>query len=722
MRAIQILQVIVAFMFLPYFTIAYSATAPALALQQLGAGQEVDLIVEYDDQAIEQVVTGMRKRSLRNIDDPKILTYKIGQYRTLKNKIDRAVLRPDIKELATYSHMPMSFKRFSTVAALNVFLAQAGIKSVHVNEKMYRVMSQSLPLINQPPVTSVGERGAGTTVAVIDDGINFSNTAFGSCTAPGTPSACRVVVSNNIATSPGVDHTHGTNVSAIVLGVAPDSKIAMLNVFDASGGALVSDIILAIDWAIANKSTYNIVAINMSLGGATKFTSTCSRDWSNSPINRANDAGISVVVASGNSTFINGLSSPACAPRAISVGAVYDSNIGGVTWSTTPNCTDASSVSDKVTCFSNSASFLTLLAPGAFITAAGISIAGTSQASPHVAGAVAVLRSTFPSETLTQTLTRMTSKGVLVTDARNGIVKPRLNLLEAARPSNDAFANRLLISGNSGVVTGISVLATKEAAEPSNANDAGGSSLWWKWVAPSSGQLSINTIGSSFDTLIGLYTGANVSSLNYAATNDILDGTNGAGGLLMQVVAGQEYALSIDGISGASGTVNLNWNLNTSATANLSVSISGPPSVTLGSNVNYTVSVNNVGPQYATNTVVTVTLPIGANFVSASTGCTLNLNAVTCLAGTISASGVKSFNIQLTWNAITASASILASVNSDLADVLIADNSYSTPVAFNSPTYDLAGDTDSPALPQWGILLLAMILVSISIGVKKSSG
>lgn len=721
MRKNKLIQLIVAFIFMPYLTTAYSATAPAFALQQLNAGQDVELIVEYDDKDIEQVVVGMRKRSLRNIDDSKISDYKVGQYRILKNKIDQTVLRSDIKHLATYSHMPMSFKRFSTVAALNLFLSQSGIKSVYVNEKLHRVLAQSLPFINQPTVASAGEKGVGTTVAVIDDGIDFSNTAFGSCTAPNTPSSCHVVVSNNIVTTPGVDYNHGTNVSAIVLGVAPASKIAMLNVFDANGEATVSDIISAINWAIANKSTYNIVAINMSLGGATKFTTTCARDWSNTPVNNAINAGISVVVAAGNSTFIDGLTSPACSPGAISVGAVYDSNIGGITWATSPNCTDATSAPDKVACFSNSASFLTLLAPGAFITAAGISMAGTSQASPHVAGAVAVLRSTYPSETLTQTLARMTSKGVMVTDARNNIVKPRLNLLEAARPSNDAFLNRLVISGNYGVVTGFSVLATKETGEPSNTNDFGGSSLWWKWVAPSAGQLSINTLGSSFNTLIGLYTGSNVSSLNYAATNDIFDGTNGAGGLLMQVVAGQEYALSIDGLSGVSGTVNLNWNLNTGAKANLSVSISGPPNVTLGNNVNYVVSVNNAGPQYATNTIVSVTLPEGANFVSASTGCSLNLNVLTCLAGIVSTNGVKSFNVQLRWNTTKNTASILANVNSDLVDDTTADNSYSSPVFFNSSTYDIAGDSDSPSLPQWGILLLAMILVSISLGIRKSS-
>ncbi len=719
MRVVLILQLFIIFFCLTYASAGFSATAPSSALQRLSAGQAVDLIVEYDDIAIEQVVIGMRKSSLHHVDDSKILAFKAGQYQALKKQIDQAASRPDIKELATYSHMPMSFKRFSTVAALNTFLAQAGVKAVYENEKMHRVLAKSLPLINQPQVNSVGEQGAGTTVAVIDDGIDYTNAAFGSCTAPGAPATCHVVVSNNIVATPGVDHTHGTNVSAIVLGVAPASKIAMLDVFDASGGASVSDIILAINWAIINKSTYNIVAINMSLGGATKFNSRCSSDWSNLPVSKAKDAGISVVVAAGNSTFIDGLTSPACAPSAISVGAVYSGNVGGVTWATTPNCTDSVTVADKVACFSNSASFLTILAPGAFITAAGISEAGTSQASPHVAGAVAVLRSTFPSETLTQTLARMTSSGVPVIDVRNGIVKPRLNLLEAARPANNAFANRLLISGSSGVATGFSVLATKETSEPSNADNSGGSSVWWKWTAPSAGQLSVNTLGSSFTTLIGLYTaasaGSSVSTLNYAASNNINDGTNGAGGLLMQVVAGKEYALAVDGINGTSGTINLNWSLNTSAQANLSVTISGPPSVTLGSNNNYTLTVNNAGPQSATNTFATITLPAGTSFVSASTGCSLNLNILKCLAGTIPNGGIQSFNIQLVWNAETTAASISASVNSDLPDSTIADNTISTPVAFSAPIYDAAGDTDTPTLPQWGMLLLAITLISMSV-------
>ena len=270
-----------------------------------------------------------------------------------------------------------------------------------------------------------------------------------------------------------------------VLGVAPASRIVMLNAFSGTS-AYVADILSAINWAVANRAAYNIVAINMSLGDGTKYTSACTANNPfRTPITNARSAGIQVVVAAGNEAFTDGLSSPACTPGAISVGAVYDANYGGVNWGSTL-CTDATTGADKITCFSNSASFLTLLAPGAMITAADITEGGTSQATPHVAGAIAVLHSTFPNETLAQIQTRMTSSGVSITDARNGITKPRLNLLEAARPGNDAFANRATLSGSAGSSSGVTQLSTREVGEPDHAGNAsGGHSVWWKWTAAS---------------------------------------------------------------------------------------------------------------------------------------------------------------------------------------------------------------------------------------------
>ena len=131
----------------------------------------------------------------------------------------------------------------------------------------------------------------------------------------------------------------------------------------------------------------------MSLGGGVRSTTTCPSDPLAVSVSSARAAGILSAVASGNSGNLNAISSPACGPDAISVGAVHAANLGGLSWST---CSDNATAADKVACFSCSSSFLTILAPGVMITAAGITMSGTSQATPHVAGAIAVLAAAFP--------------------------------------------------------------------------------------------------------------------------------------------------------------------------------------------------------------------------------------------------------------------------------------------------------------------------------------
>lgn len=127
-------------------------------------------------------------------------------------------------------------------------------------------------------------------------------------------------------------------------------------------------------------------------------------------------------------------------------------------------------------------------------------------------------------------------------------------------PANDDFADAVVLEGVSGSATGSNGDATKESGEPNHAG-AGGASVWWEWVAPSSGAFSFDTTGSTFDTMLGIYTGSFVSSLTTIGTNDDID--NQAGNIRSRVTfsanAGTRYHIAVDGFEAATGDIQLNW-------------------------------------------------------------------------------------------------------------------------------------------------------------------
>ena len=419
--------------------------APPSVIDTVNAGQPQDLIVLLDDTAVQQQAALMREGLGIHHDDEAVLMVKAASYDAIKADVLATLPPTQYETLKDYSHLPMMFVRINSQFALDQLLGHLKVLRVYLDGKYSHFLTSSLPFINQPAVQAAGKVGTGATVAVLDTGVDYTRSAFGSCTSPApgycsdtsppaAPPGCKVACARDFTpTNDGFldDNGHGTNVSGIVVGVAPDTRIAALDVFRPDGFAYDSDLTAAINWCIANKTAYNIVAINMSLGGGGS-TSPCGGDALATPVNSARGAGILSSIASGNNGFTNSISSPACVPAAVSVGAVYDGNIGGITYS---NCADATTAADKVTCFSNSASFLTILAPGAQITAAGITSYGTSQAAPHIAGSIAVIKgaNAFPSDTPDQTVDRMTSTGVQVLDTRNGITKPRINLLAAVQ-------------------------------------------------------------------------------------------------------------------------------------------------------------------------------------------------------------------------------------------------------------------------------------------------
>lgn len=149
------------------------------------------------------------------------------------------------------------------------------------------------------------------------------------------------------------------------------------------------------------------------------------------------------------------------------------------------------------------------------------------------------------------------------------LLLPALNAV--AQPANDAFANAVVLSGLSGTTNGANSLATTETCEPATivTDDYGAetthSSVWYQWIAPADGTANFNTIGSTFDSIIAVYTtpvDLCDSGLTFIGADD-----DGLGATLPQstfsfaVVSNATYYIAVTGFGASSGNITLNWNL-----------------------------------------------------------------------------------------------------------------------------------------------------------------
>ena len=124
-------------------------------------------------------------------------------------------------------------------------------------------------------------------------------------------------------------------------------------------------------------------------------------------------------------------------------------------------------------------------------------------------------------------------------------------------PANDKFANAIPITLNLGAyrATGSNIYpnaATRQSGEPQIVGNAGGHSVWWKWQAPASGLTYVDTRGSLFDTIMGVYTGSSVSSLTLVASNndeddDLPPERISTSWVSFTATAGTTYYIAVDG-------------------------------------------------------------------------------------------------------------------------------------------------------------------------------
>lgn len=449
---------------------------PARALAEVPSGLERDRGVEsietaiaaglVDDAAVatltregsaEVFVTVAHGNTLKTVDDEALgnrsgADKEIGRLSAAFAAKKRVALKKavDVEVIEDFELLPVMSVRVSSELGLLSLASAPGVKSVSAPTGEKLQMQQSLPMINQPEAAAAGHRGAGTYVVVLDTGVQYDNGYFGNCSSFNN-SSCKVVLYDDYASKNDGstdDMGHGTNVTGIVLGVAPGAKALVFDVFNTytnaqgkkdwttDNRAVNRAIQKAIEW---RRQGYNVASINMSFGGGHYNACTASSHPYAASLATALSVGILPVASSGNDRFSNGsarsgIGFPACLSSTLSVGAVYDGSYSSLTFGsgTSTQCTDRSPERDNVTCFSQDGSALEMLAPGARITAGGRSnYSGTSMAAPHVAGAAAVLKAARPSASATAIRTALTTSGRVIADPWSGNRLHRLDLTAA---------------------------------------------------------------------------------------------------------------------------------------------------------------------------------------------------------------------------------------------------------------------------------------------------
>ncbi|PZG15724.1 serine protease [Nonomuraea aridisoli] len=347
------------------------------ALAEQGVGAAIPLIFTYAGNATKAAVPGVKQ--VRTLES-------IGGAGVSLAAADAAGFGAELAKLAAPS------PRTRAAGPL------AGVSKIWLDREVKADLTESVPQIGAPEAWAAGYDGAGTTVAVLDTGVDAAHPDLA-----GKVADQRDFTGENTT---GDAHGHGTHVASTIAGtgadggkgVAPGATVLNGRVLGGDGQGRLSWVIDGMEWAAAEKRAD---IVNMSLGGSE----------AGGPLTEAvgrltGQYGTLFVVAAGNDGCDTCVYSPGDAPEALTVGAV-DRQDGLAEFSSRGPIVADQSVKPDVT------------APGVGITAARtgggqVAMSGTSMATPHVAGAAALLRQARPG------ITGGELKSLLMATARPG--------------------------------------------------------------------------------------------------------------------------------------------------------------------------------------------------------------------------------------------------------------------------------------------------------------
>jgi len=361
-----------------------------------------------------------------------------GEWENLNDYIDRVQRElasemgwRNFNDLVRYEHIPAMATEVSR-NELRRLLQSRHVEKLYANQWNRTTLKESTRMVGLAEALARAANGTEQAVAVVDTGVDLEHPFMRARLVDGACFSLAGSCPNGRTRDFGAEaghalSSHGSHVAGIAggansdfSGVAPAASLISLQVFsqmDDLFGAADSDILAALDWLYGQRERLTVAAVNLSLGSSNRHASHCDEDSVYAGIfSMLHQAGIVVVVASGNDAYSNGVGSPACVSHVLAVGSL-DKN-------------------GDVSSFSNSAAILDIVAPGGDINSSipGGSYArlsGTSMAAPHVAGAVAGLRSVYPDASADDIIRALTENGTTYRDPRNGHVSGRLDLVAA---------------------------------------------------------------------------------------------------------------------------------------------------------------------------------------------------------------------------------------------------------------------------------------------------
>ncbi|NUT37094.1 MAG: S8 family peptidase [Hamadaea sp.] len=479
----------------------------------------------------------------------------------------------------------------------NRTVSVAGTQSPTASWGLDRIDQRALPLDNS---YTYANNGAGVKAYILDTGINFSHTDFGGRAVSG------VDTQDNDSDASDC-HGHGSHVAGTVggtsYGVAKGVTLVGVRVIGCNGSGTYAGVIAGVDWVTADHAAGARAVANMSLAGPYDA-------GLNTAVERAINDGVVFAVAAANNNTDACSFSPAMVPAAITVGA-------------TTNTDTRASYSDYGYC-------VDIFAPGSGITSAWIgsntatnTVNGTSMATPHVAGAAALVLAANPGFTPQQVRDKLvvnTATYNAVTDPGPGSPNRLLYVGGVTPPAQDFSMAVNPGSGNTGIggslTATVSTTTTVGSAGPVTLAVASGlpagATATFSPATVTSGGSSTMTITTSASTAPGTYPVTLVGFGSYHAQNatftltvNAAPGCSQTNGTDVAIIDGgrkaQESPITISGCAGTVGSSTVEVHIKHGYISDLIVTLVSPDRTSYVLHNRSGVSAVNIDKVYTVN-------------------------------------------------------------------------------------------------------------------------